>query len=165
MPRTTPTDFLALLKVLRNHGVDFIVVGGVGAVLHGAPVSTFDLDVVHSRDDANIERLLGALDELESYYRTQPEKRLRPGASHLSSPGHQLLMTRFGPLDLLCAVGRSRDYTALLRHSVEMLIGQGVHVHVLSLETLIAVKEETAGDKDLATLPILHRTLAEKSKP
>lgn len=165
MPRTTPTDFLALLKVLRSHGVDFIVVGGVGAVLHGAPVSTFDLDVVHSRDDANIERLLGALEELESYYRAQPERRLRPGAPHLSSPGHQLLMTRFGPLDLLGAVGRSHDYTALLPHSVEMLIGQGVHVRVLNLETLIAVKEETAGDKDLATLPVLHRTLAEKSKP
>jgi hypothetical protein len=165
VPKAPPTDFLALLKVLRRHGVDFIVVGGVGAVLQGAPLSTFDLDVVHSRDEANIERLLGALDELESYYRAQPERRLKPRASHLSSPGHQLLMTRFGPLDLLDAIGRSRDYTALLPNSVKMPIGQNFNVRVLDLETLIATKEEAAGDKDRATLPILRRTLAEKPKP
>jgi hypothetical protein len=38
-------DFLEILKVLSRHKVDFIIVGGVCAVLHGAPVSTFDLDL------------------------------------------------------------------------------------------------------------------------
>lgn len=36
--------------MLAGHGVDFIVVGGVAAVLGGAPISTFDLDIVHARD-------------------------------------------------------------------------------------------------------------------
>jgi hypothetical protein len=42
-------DFLAILRSLAQHEVEFIVVGGISAVLQGAPIATFDLDVVHSR--------------------------------------------------------------------------------------------------------------------
>ena len=42
-------DFLAILQTLVVHRVDFVVVGGICAVLHGAPIATFDLDLVHSR--------------------------------------------------------------------------------------------------------------------
>jgi hypothetical protein len=38
------------------------------------------------------------------------------------------------------------------------------NIRVLDLETLIAVKEELAGEKDRAALPILRRTLEEKRK-
>jgi hypothetical protein len=54
-------NFLSILRTLRKQKIDFIVVGGVGGVLQGAPITTFDLDVVHSRDPVNIERLLAAL--------------------------------------------------------------------------------------------------------
>jgi len=144
--------------------VDFVVVGGVAAVLQGAPISTFDLDVVHSREEVNIRRLLTALESLEACFRLQPERRLRPDASHLSSPGHQLLLTRFGPLDLLGEIGRSRTYPELVKRAVEMQVGEGVSVRVLDLETLIAVKEEAAAEKDLAALPVLRRTLEERSR-
>jgi hypothetical protein len=41
--------FLDILRVLSRHRVEFILVGGVAAILEGAPVSTFDLDImVHS---------------------------------------------------------------------------------------------------------------------
>ena len=50
------TDYPALLKALVRHEVAFIVVGGVSAVLHGAPVTTLDLDIVHSREIADGER-------------------------------------------------------------------------------------------------------------
>ncbi len=58
--------FLEILKVLTRHRVDFIIVGGVSAVLHGAPVTTFDLDVVHARNRENVLRLISALEELEA---------------------------------------------------------------------------------------------------
>ena len=51
---------LAPLRALAAGQVDFILVGGVAAVACGVPVNTFDVDVVHSRDSANIERLLGS---------------------------------------------------------------------------------------------------------
>ena len=163
MPREPKADFLAILRALTRHQVDFIVVGGVCAVLHGAPLSTFDLDLVHSRDPDNIHRLLAALETMHAYYRIQPEKKIRPDMSHLSSPGHQLLMTPFGPLDLLGVIGESRGYEDLLGHTVEMQLGRGVKARLLNLDTLIQIKEETAGEKDKAILPLLRRTLEEQS--
>ena len=51
-------ELIAPLRALHDGGVESIVVGGVAAVLNGAPVGTFDMDVVHSRDAANVARLL-----------------------------------------------------------------------------------------------------------
>jgi hypothetical protein len=141
-----------------------MVVGGLAAVLNGAPVNTFDIDLVHSRNDTNIARLLEVLEELDAVYRIQPERRIRPSASHLTSAGHQNLLTRFGWLDLLGTIGRSLSYEDLLPHSVEMDVGEGIVVKVLDLETLIAIKEDLGGEKDRAVLPVLRRTLEEKRK-
>jgi predicted nucleotidyltransferase len=44
-----------------------------------------------------------------------------------------------------------------------MDIGDGIRVRVLDLQTIIAIKEELATEKDLAALPLLRRTLREKS--
>lgn len=157
-------DFLAILQTLAEHGVGFIVVGGVGAVLQGAPLSTFDLDLVHSRTPENINRLLAALEALDAHYRASAAHQSRPARSHLSSPGHQLLMTRFGPLDLLGAIGKGRGYRELLSQTVELKVSAGLSVRVLNLATLIEIKEEVGHDKDRAVLAILRRTLEEKSK-
>lgn len=162
MKRPTP-DFLEILRILSRHKVDFIVVGGICGVLHGAPVTTFDLDLVHSRSQDNLNRLISALEELDAYYRGRGDQRLKPGLSHLSSPGHQLLMTTFGPLDLLGAIGIGHSYDDLMKHTVVLEVG-GLQVQVLDLETLIEVKKETISDKDKAVIPILERTLQEKLK-
>jgi len=74
--------YLALPRALVEHGVDFIIVGGVSAVLHGAPLTTFDLDVVHSRTPDNIGRLLSALHDLDAYFRGRGDQRLRPTLAH-----------------------------------------------------------------------------------
>lgn len=152
------------MKVLTRHRVDFIIVGGVSAVLHGAPVTTFDLDVVHSRDPQNVTRLLSALDELEAIYRAQPERQLRPGETHLASAGHQLLLTKFGPLDVLGMIGNLRTWEDLLGGTRNMEMESGVVVRVLDLETLIAVKEELGFPKDTAVLPVLRQALKERSE-
>jgi hypothetical protein len=164
VPSTPISDLLEILRVLTEHRVRFILVGGVSAAIQGAPILTLDLDVVHSRDPKNIDRLLRALESLDAHYRTSPERRIKPGVSHLSSSGHQLLTTRLGPLDILGMIGLGRQYDDLLPHTVEMEIGDGVRVAALDLETLILVKEETAGEKDRAMLPVLRRTLEEKSR-
>ena len=44
----------ATLRALHDAGGGFILVGGLAAVLNGAPVNTFDVDIVHSRDTANV---------------------------------------------------------------------------------------------------------------
>jgi hypothetical protein len=155
---------LSIFETLARHQVEYLVVGGVAAVLGGAPVSTFDLDIVHSTSLENVARILTALEELDAWYRHFQKRRLRPDASHLTSRGHQLLMTRYGPLDLLGMIGKGRTYCDLLPLTVEMEVRSGVRVRVLSLEAQVAVKEEVGGEKDVAMLPLLRRTLEESRK-
>jgi hypothetical protein len=157
-------DFFEILRCLCLHNVDFIVVGGVSAVLSGAPLNTFDIDIVHSRELANIDRLQRALHDLCAIYRFQPERRLVPSVSHLVSAGHQLLMTKFGPLDVLGTIGRSRSYVDLVPGSVRVELDPDVTIYILGLETQILVKEEVGAPKDLAVLPLLRRTLQEKQE-
>ena len=107
MPDPEP-DFEAILNALAAEAVDFIVVGGVCAVLHGAPVSTFDLDVVYSRAGTNLRRIENVLRGLNAVYREKPT--VSPDASRLDGPGHHLLMTKFGPLDLLGSTVGNRQY-------------------------------------------------------
>ena len=150
-----------LVRALAEARVDFVIVGGLAAVLDGAPIATLDVDIVHSREPENLDRLLDALGRLDAFFRIQPERRIRPETSHLAGFGHLNLSTRHGPLDLLGTIGRGRGYEDLLPHTVEMDLGEGVRVRVLDLETVIAIKEEVGGEKDLATLPTLKRTLRE----
>jgi hypothetical protein len=158
------SDFLAALRALCHGDVEFAVVGGLAAVLNGAPVNTFDLDIVPARDAENVAKLLRVLDSLDAVYRMQPDRRLKPGVSHLTSPGHHNLITNCGPLDVLGTIGRGLAYEDLLPHTIEMDIGEGVRVRVLNLATIVALKEELAGEKDLAVLPILRRTLEQKQR-
>jgi hypothetical protein len=157
-------DFLSILKRLARHGVDFIVVGGVGAAFQGAPIATFDLDVVHSREPANIDRILAALKSLGAVYRSPAVNTIRPDRSHLASSGHQLLMTRFGPLDLLGVIGSGSDYGSLLPDSEWVEASPKIKVRVLRLHAIIKSKEEVGGEKDQAVLSILRRTLEEQSR-
>ncbi len=163
MPDPEP-DYEAILRVLAEHRADFIVIGGVSAVLQGTPITTFDLDVVHSRAPENLDRLLKALQALDAYFREQPSRRLRPDRSHLSSAGHQLLMTRYGPLDLLGTVTGNRSYEDLVGHTVEQPLDEELRIRLLDLQTVILLKEETGRDKDRAVLPVLRRTLEEKGR-
>lgn len=158
-----PADFLTILQTLSGHNVKFIVIGGVCAVLHGAPVTTFDLDIVHARTPDNLEHLMDALRDLDAYYREHRNTRLRPDIRDLVSAGHHLLLTQAGPLDLLGTVASGRDYDALLDHSTLLPIGDNLDIHVLDLATLIQLKEETGRDKDIAVLGILRHTLEEKN--
>ena len=137
-----PTDFRAIVSCLTNAKVDYIVVGGLAAVLNGAPIATFDTDIVHSKEQANLSRLLSALETLDAFFRTQPDRRLRPNLSHLSGSGHLNLMTRCGPLDVLTEIGNHLSYIDLLSRSTEMQIDSDLSVRVLSLEALIELKEK-----------------------
>ena len=157
-------DFFAILAALRRGEVDFILVGGLAAAVNGVVSNTLDVDIVHSRDAANVARLLPVLESLDAIFRIQPERRIKPNASYVSGPGHLNLITRFGPLDVLGSIGRGLTYADLLPHSVEKDVGDGVRVRVLDLETLISLKEDLGTEKDRAILPLLRQTLEEQRR-
>jgi predicted nucleotidyltransferase len=158
-----PTKIVELIRLLARHKVDFIVVGGVAAVVQGAPVNTFDLDVVHARTPDNIERLLGALRELDAFYRMDLNRKLTPTASHLASPGHQLLATNLGTLDLLGTIEEGTSYEELLPDSEEMDLG-GIPMRVITLERLIAIKEKLTRPKDQVMLMVLRAALDQRRR-
>jgi hypothetical protein len=155
-------EFSSVLKALAAADVDYVVVGGVAAVLQGVPTNTFDLDLVHGREFENRQRLAGVLKELNACYREHlPGKRLEPRVEDLATEGHHLLHTDAGPIDLLGAIVGGRDYEQLVRTSIEMEVG-GCAVRVVDLPTLIDIKAEMGRDKDLVQLNVLRHTLAER---
>ncbi len=157
-------NFAATLRILCKNEIRFVLVGGLAAILNGAPVHTFDIDLVYSRDSENIDRLLAFLQSIGAVFRIQPERRLRPTRSHLERGGHLNLLTCNGPVDLLGTIGQGLGYEELIPHSNEMDLGEGLRLRVLNLEMLISLKEQLASDKDVAMLPLLRRTLIETAK-
>ena len=102
-PHPKATDLPALLAKLCDAGVAFIIVGGAACVIQGAPITTNDLDIVHSRTPENIERLLDLLLQLDATMRHDFANRgLRPTAELLAGKGHLNLSTSLGPIDPLC---------------------------------------------------------------
>lgn len=155
-------SLLTLLRELTRREIEYVVVGGMAAVLHGAPVVTADVDIVHSRNPANVAKLLELLEELDAVTRYDP-RRIRPNESHLTGSGHLLLITTLGPLDLLCEV-QNEGYEELLPHTEPLNLGNGLVAKVVSLEKLIEQKSAAGRDKDKMALPILRATLSEKRR-
>ena len=146
-------DFVGVLVSLAEAQVEFIVVGGVAAVAHGAPITTFDVDIVHRRSPKNVERLTTALQTLNAHTRSRPG--LFPGPDALAGPGHQLLETRLGPLDVLGVIEDNRGYDELLSETSITRV-RGYEVRLLSLDTLIAIKRGSSREKDRLMLPLLE---------
>jgi len=105
------------------------------------------------------------LADLGATYR-HDSRGLRPAESHLVGPGHSLLTTRLGDLDCLGSIDQDRRYEDLIPQTVEIGIGEGRTVRVLTLPALIEAKERAGRPKDLAALPVLRATLDElKRRP
>lgn len=158
------TDFEKALAVLSAAQIQFIVVGGVAATLHGSARVTLDLDVVYSRDRENIRRLAAGLAPYSPYLRGAPpglpfvwdEKTIRNGLNFT-------LDTSFGPLDLLGEVVGGGNYEALLPHS-KPVRGFGIALQLLNLDKLIVVKRAAGRPKDYEALAELQGILERKKE-
>jgi predicted nucleotidyltransferase len=157
----TAQSFRKILETLDEHGVELIVVGGVAAVLQGAPVTTFDIDTLVKVDERNSERLLDALTAMNARYREHST--LRPTKDDLLAGGHLLLMTSHGPLDVLGFFGKKRRYEDLADAASVLRVGD-LSLRVLTLEQLIEQKKSLGRDKDLATLRLLEEVLRRRGR-
>lgn len=148
------------LRVLTRHEVEFIVVGGIAAVLQGSPLTTEDVDLVYRVSDENCRRLAEALDELDASYADPAGRIIRPDAKRLTSNRVHLLNTTCGRVDLMRTVGDDLAYQGLLGRSKEFEIEE-LTVRVLELEAIIETKEHADRPKDRFQLPFLRQLLAE----
>jgi hypothetical protein len=153
-----PSRFFELLQVLTRHGVSYIVVGGVAAIVEGAPVTTLDLDIVYEQEAENVQRLAEALHSINAQYRDLAGRHIVPDQNRLMTTRTNLLKTDLGPLDVLAEIGDGERYAQLLGFSGVRSIG-GIEVRVLSLAKVIETKRAADRDKDRAVLPVLCRTL------
>jgi hypothetical protein len=143
------SEYVALLRVLAQQEVEFIVVGGVSA---------HDLSVLYRKDAKNIQRVLAALERLEARFRMRPD--LSPNALHLEYAGHKLLTTNLGQLDMLGAIGKRLAYEDLIEHTDEGMAGE-FRVRMLRPEKPIAFRQDLSVERDLSMLPIFRLTLPE----
>jgi hypothetical protein len=146
-----------ILDRLIEHGVRFVVVGGLAAQAHGSPSLTRDLDVCYARDLENLRHLAAVLAELTAVRRglAPDAPRMPPlDARTLRAGGLFTLTTSAGDFDLLATPDPGMDFERLRSHAVEGTIG-GRSVLIASLGDLIAMKRAAGRPKDLVELEIL----------
>ncbi len=141
-------DVERILGCLTRHGVDYIVVGGIAAVLWGSPRNTFDLDVCPSTDAGNLDALGKALVELGAQLRGVDENTsFSPDERTLRQVEVLTLDTIAGPLDVLMRPAGASAYERLRRRATRVDV-DGFSVLVASIEDLIAMKRATGRLKD-----------------
>lgn len=149
-------DFTRLLSVLVKGKVDFVIVGGVAATLHGSARLTMDLDVVYGRSKENIRRLVTALAALHPYLRGAPKglpfhfdnETVRAGLNFT-------LTTDAGPLDLLGEMAGGFTYDVLPRRSKFVTLF-GMRCRVINIDALIEAKLAAGRPKDLEVIAELE---------
>jgi hypothetical protein len=152
------------LRELTEAGVDFIVVGGMAAIILGVPIFTQDLDIVHRRTSENVARLLAWLLAHGAYHRLDlANRRLPPKEDALLGHGHVNLQTDLGKIDVLCELGEGEGYDEIVADTV--VVDNGTFtLRVLDLPRLITVKAKAGRPKDRAVLPVLVATLDEQRR-
>ncbi len=150
----TELDPEKLLRSLVDHGVEFCVIGAVAAWLQGNPTVTLDLDVMPRRELDNADRLAAALNALDARAPGQDSEVALEGADFLGWQS-QRFDTEAGPLDVVphaTAIGGFEDVA-----TIELALGE-ISVRVITIDEVIASKEELGRPKDTAALPALYAT-------
>jgi predicted nucleotidyltransferase len=159
------TDYAALLRVLAAGRVDFIIVGGLAATIHGAARATYDVDVLYARTPENLSRMVAALAPLRPYLRGAPAGLPFTWEVETLSKGLNFtLTTTAGDLDLLGEITYGGTYDALLSDT-EVVTVLGIECRCLSLEQLIQVKRAAGRVKDLEALAELEAIAEERRRP
>jgi predicted nucleotidyltransferase len=140
---------LELLKRLTDHRVEFVLVGGMAATLHGSALVRQDVDVCTHFSQENVERILAALEGLN------PRQRMVSGRPALSTDAaaytgwpNLYVTTDLGQLDFLGQITGVGNYTAVSRGAVEVDLG-GFRCRVMGLDDLIQAKRSLGRPKDL----------------
>lgn len=158
------TDFEALLQLLSRARVEFIIVGGAAATVHGSSRLTQDLDIVYRRSPDNLRRLAEALSPHHPYLRGAPAGLpFRLDAETLQRGLNFTLVTDLGDLDLLGEIAGGGNFETLLDHA-QLIQVYGAGCYVLGLERLIEVKRAAGRPKDFETIAELEKILETRGR-
>lgn len=159
---STAPAFERLIPVLVEAGVEFILVGGVAGVVHGAARLTYDVDLVYARSRANYERIIAALSPHQPYLRDAPPGLpFRLDILTLRNGLNFTLTTALGDIDLLGEVAGGGTYENLLPHS-QPVEAFGVTFQCVSLPKLIELKRAAGRPKDFEAIAELEALMEEE---
>lgn len=145
-------DFDALLGLLRQHCVDFVVIGGFAATAHGVSLLTQDVDICCAYTPENLRRLGAALEGLHPFHRMTPQPLpLELTDENIPRLKDLYLQTDLGQLDCLSEVKGVGDSSEVRRQSIEVELPSGP-CRILSLDALIRAKQAMGGPKDKLTI-------------
>ena len=137
-----------MLAGLVGAQVEFVVIGGVAAAVHGSTSVTIDLDICYNPTADNIERLSTLLDLWHAYPRGVEaglpfilDVRTMRAAPVLT------LITSEGALDCLDEVAGVGEWAAV-RKASKPVAWEGITFRVLTLDALIAAKRSAGRPKD-----------------
>lgn len=158
------TNFAALIHTLTDAGVEYILVGGVAATVHGSARLTRDVDVVYARTPANIERLVLALAPHAPYLRGAPPGLPFSWDERTISRGLNFtLTTALGDIDLLGEITGGGGFDQLLPRSHRVEIFER-DVLCLDLPSLISVKRAAGRPRDLEAVAELEAIAEERAR-
>lgn len=149
----------AAVQALTDAGVEFVLIGGWAAILHGSMRTTRDLDICYARTGENHRRLAAALAPYQPRLRDLPKD--LPfvwDAAPLNNGTLFTLITALGSIDLPAEVAGIGSYEQVKAAS-KLVEAFGRHVWTLDLPGLIAAKRAAGRPKDLQALPELESLL------
>lgn len=153
-------DVNTVLAAFHQAGVDFVIVGGIAAVLIGSPLATEDIDVTVPDDADALKATAEALTALGAQWRVPgldegfPPPRPLVGAD-LAGKLSVSFVTRAGFVDVILHHSDGADHSTLLLGAKTVQV-YGKDVRVASLDSIIASKEAAARTKDAHSLPFLY---------
>ena len=149
-------DPLAALKALDRRVVAYVVVGGLGRVIHGSDELTDGLDIVPSLRAENLARLELALEDLNAS--RSDGKRLA-----LERDLEQMAVLEFetdaGELKLVPEPAGTGGYDDLRRAARREPLGQGLRPQVASLGDQARMLAALDREQDLEALRTLRRLI------
>jgi len=160
-----PLDPERIIRVLAKHEVVYVLIGALAARLQGFPRVTADADITPSRDPENLERLAGALRELEAKVFTEsvPEGlSFDPSAEMLARAEVWNLVTSAGRLNLAFEPSGTEGYDDLLDGADRYEIF-GVELLAAGLEDIIRSKEASDRPQDRQDVIVLREILGRRA--
>lgn len=163
MPPDLSNDHVvAICEVLIDHGVEFVIIGGIAARLHDTGHATIDIDICPSTNDANLANLAAALQELGARLRVEGDPdgvAFDPHSEVLRQMTTMTLITEHGPLDLCFTPAGFPDGYELLNEHASVIVVGALALPVASLEDVVASKRAAGRPKDIVALPPLEAHL------
>jgi hypothetical protein len=147
-----------VIRILHEHRVHFVLIGGLAATLHGAAHPTFDIDITPDDSPENLQRLSDALRALEARVRVEGIPGGLPfdhDAASLARMTVLNLVTNAGDLDIAMHPVGVATFDEWNIGAIDLVV-LGVPVRVANLDTIIRSKEAAGRDKDHVTLPSLR---------